>query len=266
MNASVAPFKISAGTFPPDDSNVTRDAVSHLQDIGPVEISTPQVQPASTHATDVSDVESESEFMSFSSDSEDDEWGTEEERVAREHERERVLLAAGLIVKSDRQAPPRPPKPVKRRKAARARRAAPPVPVAQSPSKSPLPSPTKELPPVPEEYIEPGARLDDAYERYEAFKQSKEVNRLSIASSEALSIFPPSPTTSIQRTTSAEGDRGRAHAGFFSSLLGRKTPAEDKRPSIVISGPIISGSLSADANSPARGDSPAFGMVSPFHV
>jgi hypothetical protein len=207
------------------------------------------------------DDDADSDYMSFSSSEEEGEEG-EAARIAREHERQRVLEAAGLIVKSDRQPPPRPP-PLKRNKSSkRARRVPPPAP-----DRSPVAeAATKELPALPEEPIEPAARLEDAFERYEAFKLSKEANRLSIVSMDALSASPTSPVP-LERTASAasteHAERTRSHTGFFSSFLGRKTPANDeKKPTLVISGPIISGPLSAGAEEPMRNASPAFGSVS----
>jgi hypothetical protein len=215
------------------------------------------VQPPSNHPTDDSDSDDEADYMSFSS-SEDGEDGEDQAtRLAREHERQRVLEAAGLIVKSDRQPPPRPPK---RDKAKRTRRAPPPAPNVERPSSADVAA--KELPALPEEVIEPAARLNDAFERYEAFKMNKDSNRLSIASTEALTASPTSPVHQ-ERPVSTDGEvRARTHTGFFSNLLGRKTPANDeKRPSLVISGPMISGPVSANSEGPARMDSPAFGSV-----
>jgi hypothetical protein len=233
------------------------------------DLDAPMVLPPSGNPTDVSDSESDSEsYMSFSSDSEDEDWGTEEERIAREHERQRVLEAAGLIVKSDdRKPPPRPPK---HKKSKRTRRV---PPAAPSTTRSPIPSstrqelPVKKLPNVPDEpveIIEPADRLDDAYERYEAFKQSKAANRLSIASTEALPLQPPTPPAiPLERTTTQDSERQKAHTGFFSSLLGRRTPAnDDKRPSLIISGPISGPSSAAPGSAhPDSPNSPGFGTV-----
>jgi hypothetical protein len=191
---------------------------------------------------------------------------SEEHRLAREQERQRVLEAAGLIVKTDRKAPPRPPMP-QRRQSKRVRRAPPPAPAgAASPTAS---TPTKELPATPpqDEAVDMSAHLDDAFDRYEAFKQSRlENNRLSVASSDVPPASPPSPSPfpPLERTISTDVETSRSHGGFFSSLLGRKTPANDeKKTTLVISGPMAMGPLSAGAEEPTRAGSPAFGTVSP---
>lgn len=61
--------------------------------------------------TDDTNETSDSDYLSFDeSDAEE----TEAERKAREHERQLVLEAAGLIVKEDVKPPPRPPRPPRR--------------------------------------------------------------------------------------------------------------------------------------------------------
>ncbi|CAK5279140.1 unnamed protein product [Mycena citricolor] len=198
------------------------------------------------------------ESDSDSEEDDDDEYGDGEESdyhsldgsddengEAREHERQLVLEAAGLILKNDAVPPPPPtrrrsskddPEPKKRR------RPPPAAPVSSRVA-------TKELPPIP---------LDDAFERYEAFREqrlSSEGHRLSVASIEV----PSSPTMSMTPSVSSEGTTtGRGYSHFL-HFLGRKTPnsgGEDKiRP--MISGPILQQVEGAEtrANSPAFGSS-----------
>jgi hypothetical protein len=136
------------------------------------------------------------EYHSFSdSDVEDDEAAmTEEERKLeremRAAERQLVLEAAGIIVKKD--ATRRPSLRLQRRRAIgsvqpkhRPAPAPPPAPLTV-PTTSQGPDLT-EQPPTPAE-----AHLDDAYERYEAFKQH--ASRSSISSIEQV---PPHSPTSI---------------------------------------------------------------------
>lgn len=185
---------------------------------------------------------------------------TEEERKAdreaREIERQRVLEAAGLIImKSERAPPPRPA----RRKSVRKHRPAPAVP-AQVRRQT---HDTKDLPNIPgSESQDTSLRLDDAYERYEAHKQSNaQLNRLSTASLDTSSSFA-SPSVSFTRSPSVDHE-GRSHSNFL-SFFGRKTPANDGegRTMPVISGPIlISGPTLKDSASTTSIDS-EFGAVS----
>lgn len=213
---------------------------------------------------------SDEEYYSVSSESETED--TDEPgagRDAREKERQRVLEAAGLIVKSDRKPPPRPPK---FKKAKRGRR---PPPAAPSRDSVVSNSSIKELTPPPEldpepEPEDPNAQLNDAFARYEAFKFGREGNRLSFASSldsfPQPSATPPPPQVERADSREQEGESSRHHLHFL-GFLGRRTPAnDDKRPNITISGP-ISGPVSAvslsNASETSGQDSgPAFGSVS----
>jgi actin cytoskeleton-regulatory complex protein PAN1 len=176
---------------------------------------------------------------SLESSSEDEEEPqTEEQRKAeresRELERQRVLSAAGLIImKSEREPPPRPA----RRKSARKHRPAPAVPTTRQTTARV----SKDLPSLPgNESADAPLKLDDAYERYEAFKQtSTNLNRLSTASLDTFtstSITSPSPSLVLTPTVEQEP---RSHSHFL-SFFGRKTPANDGegRTMPVISGPI----------------------------
>ncbi|KAF4578312.1 hypothetical protein EYR36_000119 [Pleurotus pulmonarius] len=161
----------------------------------------------------------------------DDEIESSHEREAREHERQLVLEAAGLVVKKDVE----PPSPLLRRRSTRRRR---PPPAA--PRRTDSITSNKDLPAVPvlEHENDPSIRVADAFDRYEHFRQSHgsvNANRLSVASTSSMDTFgSPTSTTTI-------------------STRGRKTPIESERP--VISAPI----LQLSPESPARSPSPAFG-------
>lgn len=240
---------------------------------------------------------SDEEYHSF--DSSDSEEGTRDpaadgkkEHEARELERQRVLEAAGLLVKleaerndehnleshnndapSSSSAPPRPP----RRRSTRRRRRTPP----QTPStntadanadvneanRSSLVSVSSEkelpLPPTPVSVL----HVDDAFERYEAYRQSKNW-RMSISS---IDTGPPSPglgpgPTAMSATPSRDsgGEHRQSQSGhshIFNFLTRRKTPThEPERPRLQISGPILSAGHSIESLS--RPGSPSFGSVS----
>ncbi|KAJ3537063.1 hypothetical protein NM688_g6740 [Phlebia brevispora] len=197
------------------------------------------------------DSDEDSDFFTAteSESSGEDEEQTEEqrraEREARALERQRVLEAAGLIVtKTDRKPPPRPA----RKKSVRKRRPAPAVPMDR-PRTGTGEDPALDLHAEPDHELdarENSLRLDDAYERYEAFKNSSpNMNRLSMASVDTTISFgssapSPSPSVTILGSPLAEAD-GRSHSSHFLHFFGRnKTPANDgeapSRP--VISGPI----------------------------
>ncbi|KAJ3879158.1 hypothetical protein F5051DRAFT_403673 [Lentinula edodes] len=191
---------------------------------------------------------SDTDYHSFEdSDGEENSEETHEEREARrEHERQMVLEAAGLIVKKDVKPPPRPPK--------RKRRPPPIAPRTQSVSSIS----SKDLPKIPESMQGPEPTpLDDAFERYEAFRLTQSGagnNRLSVASFDtALS----SPTTSVTMSTSPSKDgETRSHSGIFHFLGRSKTPVDSDRRTLTISAPILSSLSNEDS---ARSNSPAFG-------
>ncbi|KDQ59802.1 hypothetical protein JAAARDRAFT_56764 [Jaapia argillacea MUCL 33604] len=209
---------------------------------------TDRVATPHEHDSD-SDSDTSSAYLSFEdSDSEDDDVQSEAkrkaEREAREIERQRVLQAAGLVLKSDSVPPARP----------RIRRRPPPA----VPNRSSVISDSsdKHLPSLPSPDANDNViRLDDAYERYEAFKQGH-VNRLSVASFETIPSSPTSPTMSIDRASSREGEGTRTISNLL-HFLGRKAPSNDgERRMPVISGPIsgpISVSISAPISDPASG-------------
>ena len=185
------------------------------------------------------------------------------EREARETERQRVLEAAGLIVKAEKNPPPRPA----RVKSFRKRRAPPDIPQRTSTTSGHRRQ--KSLPAVPEPDPNQHAyRLDDAYERYEAYKQAHgNLNRLSVASVEtspslpSLSVSSPPP-----RSPSIEISESRTHS--ILQFFGLKAPSHESeaRPMPVISSPIsgpISGPVMTREPTPIPVDSgPVFGSVS----
>lgn len=206
------------------------------------------------------------DYLSFEgeSDSESEaseEGQTEEQRQAeydaRELERQRVLAAAGLIVKHDtRSAPHRPA----RSKSLRTHRPAPAVPGQSSqPGK---PAPERDLPPIPIDDDstagDPVLRVDDAFDRYEAYKQSLP-QRASIAS---VSDTPSSPSTSslaLSPTMSRDDNRSSGYSGLL-SFLGRRTPVVDSDKRSNLNGLIISGPI-GNIPTPSPESSPAFGSV-----
>lgn len=189
------------------------------------------------------------EYMTASEPSSDDEELTEEqkknEREAREAERIRVLEAAGLIIKSDKQPPPRPARTRSRR---RTRPEPPAVPDRQTRRRAS----SKELPALPDPVAEPpetadvdnSLRLDDAYERYETYKQNQvNLNRLSVASMDNVSI-PGSPSGShhsIPRSPSADVEGRGTHSHFLHFFGRNRTPANEGETRVmpVISAPIL---------------------------
>lgn len=211
--------------------------------------------------TDDTNETSDSDYLSFDeSDAEE----TEEERKAREHERQLVLEAAGLIVKEDVKPPPRPPRPPRRSRSGSGHKRRPPP---AAPRRASVISNTsfKDLPPIPEpDPIDHATRLDDAFDRYESFRSAHgDFNRLSVASMEA----PPSPTASLTPSTtltvspsrdsniSTNETRGYSHLLHF---LGRKTPQETERRTLTISAPMM---INPPDGGTPRENSPAFGTV-----
>lgn len=238
---------------------------------------TPQISPSGSDSIDNdADIEDESDWDSDDDDEDgdsftasetdssgsDDEEQTEEqhraEREARAVERQRVLEAAGLIItKTDRKPPPRPA----RRKSIRKRRPAPEVPQRRRRSKHDTMHETLS----PDlDGRDSSLRLDDAYERYENFKQSStSMNRLSMASVDTSASIPssapsPSPSLAILRSPSTEQE-GRSYSNFL-HFFGRKTPGNDGEARVmpVISGPIPIGEK--EPSSPSMGDG-NFGTV-----
>jgi len=236
------------------------------------------------------DSDSSSHYLSFDESDEDDDV---HDRAARERERRLVLEAAGLIVHKDVGAPVRPKvKSIKRR----------PASTTTRPNARRLVSKDKDLPPVPvtadteteaegDQMPEPEltheARLDDAFARYEAFKNKQvDTNRLSVVSTESSVGGAPSPTPSAasisvfpatqgqNQSVRAEAEGGK-YSNFLNFLSRSKTPdiehREVRRKStagLVISSPIVIPSSSHQQQQGTRTgkdgstepDSQSFGM------
>lgn len=207
------------------------------------------VEDQDEHSSD--DSESTSEYLSFETSGEED---IARERAARERERELVLEAAGLVVQKDDGYSIRPKvKSIKRRPAPSASNAA-------LPSVG-LVSTDKDLPPVPviadeetkAEMSEPElsheARLDDAFARYEAFKNMQsDSNRLSVVSIESTEASAGSLSVSLATQSQNQTGRVEAEGGKYSNFLHflsrSKTPDPEHREwrrksaALVISSPI----------------------------
>ncbi|KIJ23106.1 hypothetical protein M422DRAFT_276387, partial [Sphaerobolus stellatus SS14] len=209
----------------------------------PTKIMPPSDDESSINASD------SDEYLSFDEDSDDEEEDapelTEEARLAekraRDLERQRVLEAAGLVVTPDQSAAA-----PTRKKSVRIRRPAPPAPDRTHQRK---PQVDRELPSVPsEENQAPGSPLhiDDAFERYQKYKQTVG-NRLSIASSAestGLSGNEAAVSPGHKKVSSKDESRGHGYSSIL-GFLGRRTPGTaetEKKPNlngVVISGPIL---------------------------
>ncbi|KAH9053752.1 hypothetical protein EDB87DRAFT_1650194 [Lactarius vividus] len=245
----------------PQLSSSSEEAISEPSEVPPLSplqsIRLSQVPQDSTDETRDDDAASDdghvSEYHSFSdldsdSDSDEEEAMTEEERKlereTRAAERQLVLEAAGIVVvaaKRDEMRPPPPPPRVSQR---------PRTPTAHERPKQHRPAPA---PPTPTPQQQQ-PRIDDAYERYEAFKQ--QASRASVSSFEQLLAAShhehergPSPPSSLAPSTSSYGSR-------FSQLLTR-TRTPEARVVPTISAPILSASSSL--GTPVQEDGPAFG-------
>jgi hypothetical protein len=240
-------------------------------------------------------------YLTFSDSDEEDDDDDEsqmtdverqEERRLREIERQKVLEAAGLIVKQaseDRLASStrlirRPSK-----KAPPARPSRTPVTANVNEDLSTKPTKERELPPLPPSSPATATRtLDDAFERYAAFKveqgntmaENGGNNRLSVISNPSTyaSTVPPSsprqsistrpPSATFPTSPSVHSTESKI-SSFLHYLGGRiRTPGEgvssngttDRKTSTsAISAPIISAPMALP--SPSRENSPAFGSV-----
>ncbi|KAI0333129.1 hypothetical protein GY45DRAFT_1320068 [Cubamyces sp. BRFM 1775] len=215
----------------------------------------PDTDPEQSDEDESSDSDSSDYVTATDSDtdgSEDEVEQSEEarrqERQARAAERQRVLEAAGLIIKTEVQPPPRPA----RARSHRRRRPAPAVPdrSPQIPS-----SPSKELPAVPEsDSANNSLRLDDAFERYEAYRQNHlAMNRLSVASFES-GVSTTSPQSSTFALTPVPSESGESRSHSFFHLFGRRTPANDGEARVM---PVISAPILQRASSPASSEGEA---------
>jgi hypothetical protein len=119
----------------------------------------------------------------------------------------------------------------------------------------------KELPsvPPPQDDAESITYVDDAYERYEAFKQNQH-NRLSIASS--FEVVPSPTVTSPTLSVAVSMSKTDSNEGRFSDklwdFLGRSKTPEERRTNLTISGPI----LTREPSPVTCENSAAFGAVS----
>lgn len=289
-------FKNSSETDQPSNASPPTTMIINSASLAKVE--TPP-SPAVDRFAKENDVADDSDSDSDDSDSDylsfDDDESDSEEALAREKERQLVLEAAGLIVKKN-DGPP-PPRPKARRPAPAAPRRAPSVNTLDSVNKElPAPPPMVDDPePEPEPEPEPvshEARLDDAFARYESFKNHQlDLNRLSIVStatvaSEATTV-PSSPTgtfassmTSVSLPPShagRESDTSSRYSGFLGRLTGatggRGSPGERERRSVAglsISAPMMMQSSSGGSlaqptpQEPSRANSPSFGTVCLF--
>ena len=207
------------------------------------------------------------EYLSFEGDPDSESEASEEgqteeqqqvEYKAREIERQRVLAAAGLIIKHDAKSAPRPPA---RTKSLRTHHPAPTTPTRSSPQeKSPQ---ERDLPPIPVDEDsssgDPILRVDDAYDRYEAYKQNIG-HRTSLASSYDAPSSPSASSLALSPTMSREENRNHGYSGLL-SFLGRRTPGTDSDRRSNLSGLTISSPILNTPMSPSRENSPAFGSV-----
>lgn len=201
-----------------------------------------------------SDSDSDSNYVSFDGIGDEESDNTKE---TRERERQLVLEAAGLVVNQD----VKPPK--------QKHRPAPPIPTSRY----------KNLPLVPDPEAEPGqevenvdheASLDDAFARYESFRNNQSnLNRLSVISTES-GILPSPPTPTMSHTHSG-GNESSSRYGHFLQFLksGNKTPERNPKSvaTLNISAPIMNlsvSSQSSEQDDPSRSNSPSFGMVRPL--
>lgn len=236
---------------------VTRKAED---DVPQHNVASSSLQGGAEEIPDDSSESSDEDYFSVA-DSEDEQVETDADWEAREKERQRVLEAAGLIVNEDVKPPPR----LERTRSARKRRTPPAAPHRSSIISD---SSSKDLPPVPDPEPSPvdhSTRLDDAFDRYETFKQQAQQtpnsNRLSVASSfETAQSSLGSPAVSLAPSTSglSKDGEGRSYSHLL-NFLGRKTPGSDgpEKRTLTISAPIMN-----NPDSPSRENSPAFGSVS----
>jgi hypothetical protein len=262
---------------PPLAQEIIEDNDEHEHDVS-----------SSGHATEYhsfSDSDSDSDLDSDSendndNDDDDDAAMTEEERKlereTRAAERQLVLEAAGIVVVAEPRPPPPLPPPRIRRPSTPT-----PTPMAASSTERPKhrPAPAPPTPtPTPSYHDKPLPEIrtvDDAYERYEAFKQ--QASRTSVSSIDQLLQPPASPVSVNSRESLHERDRDRhvvplasstSYGSRISQLLTRaRTPVQERETRIVptISAPILSASSSVGSGTlgtPVREDGAAFGSVS----
>jgi hypothetical protein len=196
---------------------------------------------------------SNSDYVSFESEDEDDDVRSAGERQARERERQMVLEAAGLIVNQNVKPPPTA-------SPSSTAKVAPVVPRRRTVRKSdPY---LKDLPPLPDtEPMDHAARLDDALERFKSIKNKQlSDNRLSLISMDSVSL--PSPTistsSSIPPSTTRENEGQKRYSQFLQFLGGSKVQEQERKS---ISTLTISGPISGAPDDISRSASPKFGAV-----
>ncbi|KAF9650631.1 hypothetical protein BDM02DRAFT_1351141 [Thelephora ganbajun] len=218
---------------------------------------TPRPGPNPPRRTAEDSDDSDSEYLSFDDSDEEDQESEEQRRIEREartSERQRVLEAAGLIVRKDEhRLPPKIP---------RRHRPPPAVPGRLTTSTEPASDKDKELPSVPTSQgdVESMMYVDDAYERYETFKQNQ-LNRLSVASSFEITPSPTvtSPTLSVAVSMSKVDSSEGRFSDKLRDFLGRSKTPEERRTNLTISGPISGPILTREPSPVASENSTAFG-------
>ena len=211
-----------------------------------------------------SDSDSDSNYVSFDGIEDEESYNTKE---TREREQQLALEAAGLVVNQDVKPPPKSK-----------HRPAPPIPRPASARYKDLPLvPDPEEPGQEVENVDHEASLDDAFARYESFRNNQSnLNRLSVISTDS-GTLPGSPTPTISsypmsmsHTHSGGSESSSRYSHFLQFLKsGNKTP-EGKPKGVAalnISAPIMNLSVSnqsTEQDVPSRANSPSFGMVRPL--
>ena len=202
------------------------------------------------------DSDTDSNYVSFDGIEDEESDNTKE---TRERERQLVLEAAGLVVNQDVKPPPK-----------QKHRPAPPIPSSRYKDLPLVPDPEED--PGPEvESVDHEASLDDAFARYESFRNNQsDLNRLSVISTDS-GILPSSQTHTVPMSlTNSGGSESSSRYGHFLQFLksGNKTP-EGKQRSVAtlnISAPmnLSVSNQSTEQDVPTRSNSPSFGMVRPL--
>jgi hypothetical protein len=228
--------------------------------------------------TDDSDEETTGEYLSFDSESDEDEPRSavsevdrKAEREAGEKERQRVLEAANLVIQVPSPAEQTPSGSLSRRPTRLKRGVSVRIP-SNGNKKAPQPelAVERELPPV-HSPVESVLRVDDAFDRYEAFKMHRGNHRLSTISTDSSmsAVTAPSIVGSVPMGREPSSDsRSHTAASGLLHFFGRinavtgAAPAPERRPSPNISSPIISSPINNGSTTISRENSPAFGTVS----
>ena len=212
--------------------------------------------------------ESESESEGESDDEAKSPRTRQAEREEREQERQRVLEAAGFVIK-----PAEGGSTVGRSRSVKlSRRPPPPTPIRRPAStdleETDKPPPERDLPPVPENGVDEEvdqdagspSHLDDAFERYENFKQ-RDPRRMSVVSTTSTMDSMPAASSTTSASTIPSSSR-TAYSRFHDLLSRKTTPVADDRPAPRITTASISGPIPSVSTPISRDHSPAFGSVS----